>query len=258
MRSRVVGLGCAVVSVAVCLAVLIAAPAVAAKHPREVDDRALKHSVDAEVFMEVHATPRQIANVRDTIKKSDAVRRFAFLDKHDAYRVFSRIFRDDPNLVKNADRSSLPTSFRVDLASTDDRFPFRQQLEALPGVDTVEITLTDEEKQQERASRARNLICRGDVEAEVFMVVNSTPLQEQAVADALAATKGVSSVRRIGHDEAKTIFDCLFVGEPDLVASTRPEQLPVSFQIDLADGDALVRVLRTISHMPGVDEIQHA
>jgi hypothetical protein len=90
------------------------------------------------------------------------------------------------------------------------------------------------------------------------MNVNATPAQEQAVADALAVIKGVDSVRRVSHDEAKTIFDCLFVDEPDVVATTKPGALPVSFQLDLADGEAYVRVLRRISDMPGVDEIKHA
>ena len=246
------------VGASVCLAVGIAAPAVAATNAREVDYPALKHARDAEVFMEVRATPRQIAKVRDTIKQSDAVQRFAFLDKQDAFKVFSRIFRDEPKLVKNVDPSSLPTSFRVDLASPDDRIPFRQRLEALAGVDKVEITLTDDEKKRVLASQARNFICRGRVEAEVYMNVNATPAQEQAVADALAVIKGVDSVRRISHDEAKTIFDCLFVDEPDVVASAKPEELPVSFQLDLADGEAYVRVLHRISDMPGVDEIKHA
>jgi cell division protein FtsX len=252
---RYLALGCAVMSA--CAWFMIATPAHASAAPGKEVELGKLDDFDAEVFMEVRATHPQLGRVRTELQRLPAVRRFAFLDKHDAYQEFSRIFRDEPKLVKNTDASSLPTSFRVDLASSDDRFPFRQQLEALRGVDTVVITLTDEERQQQRASRARSFMCRGNVEAQVFMVVNSTPSQEQAVADALAATVGVDSVRRIGHDEAKTIFDCLFADEPDLVASTTPEQLPVSFQLDLANGGALARVLRTISDMPGVDEIKH-
>ena len=192
--------------------------------------------------MEVRATPGQIARVRRAIERSDAAERFAFLDKHDAYRVFSQIFHDDPNLVKNTDSAVLPTSFRVDLASSDDRFPFRQQFEALPGVDTVEIALTDEEEQVQRDAGARRKLCDAEADAEVFMVVRSSPAQEQTVADALASTKGVLSARRISHDEALTTFNCIFADHPELLAGVTAESLPVSFRVELANAAALGRV----------------
>jgi cell division protein FtsX len=249
--------GLGLVALVLVLAVTVSVPAAAsaASKPVEVGSRQL-HDSDVEVFMEVRATPGQIARVRRAIERSDAAERFAFLDKHDAYRVFSQIFHDDPNLVKNTDSAVLPTSFRVDLASSDDRFPFRQQFEALPGVDTVEIALTDEEEQVQRDAGARRKLCDAEADAEVFMVVRSSPAQEQTVADALASTKGVLSARRISHDEALTTFNCIFADHPEVLAGVTAESLPVSFRLEVANAAALGRVFRNIGKLPGVDEIK--
>ena len=63
---------------------------------KELDERR-----DAEVFMKVDTTPGEIAAVRRAIRKSPLVTKWAFIDKDAAYKIFKRIFRDEPNRIKS-------------------------------------------------------------------------------------------------------------------------------------------------------------
>src|SRR5689334_8027453 len=94
------------------------APAVVAAHttayvrrangPREVDRSALPLGPQLEVFMRVHATSGQVADVRRTIVRDAAVRQFAYLDRQAALEEFKRIFRKEPDLLARATADSLP------------------------------------------------------------------------------------------------------------------------------------------------------
>ena len=224
---------------------------------REVGYRELEEP-DVEVFMEVRATPKQLAKVRGEVKRWPTVRRFAVLDQRDAYEVFSELFHDERELVENTDPRSLPRSFRVDLVSRDGRVDFQRRFESLPGVDNVIVTLTAEEEQEQRERFARRARCGGGTpEVEVFMIVNATAQQEAAVESALLGLRGVDSVQRVSHEQAKALFDCLFADDPETVADTAAVDLPVSFRVDVASWSAVQRLLGTIADMPGVDDIAY-
>jgi hypothetical protein len=92
---------------------------------------------DLELFMRNRATPAQIAGARAVLRSTAGVVWLHFLDHNDAYAEFRRVFRDNPELVKNTSPRDLPQSFRVKLSAGTDATAITRRLKALPGADTV-------------------------------------------------------------------------------------------------------------------------
>jgi cell division transport system permease protein len=98
----------------------------------------IKGGVRLEIFMTVGATPAQIDDVTASLQSDPKVKGYRFLDKEAAYEEFKRIFRKDPDLVKNVDAEALPTSFRVVPQRAEFTNNIKRSFEPLSGVDTVE------------------------------------------------------------------------------------------------------------------------
>jgi cell division transport system permease protein len=97
----------------------------------------IKGGVRLEVFMTVSATQQQIDDVAQAIDDDRQIKDSRFLDKEAAFEEFQRIFRRDPDLVKNVDAESLPTSFRIVPAEAEFTDAIKRRLEPLAGVDDV-------------------------------------------------------------------------------------------------------------------------
>jgi cell division transport system permease protein len=97
----------------------------------------IKGGVKLEIFMRVHATEQQIADVRNALDKDPQVKAFTFLDKQAAFQEFKEIFRKEPDLVKNVNASSLPTSFRVAPLQAELTQQVQRRYEAMSGVSEV-------------------------------------------------------------------------------------------------------------------------
>lgn len=97
----------------------------------------IKGGVKLEAFMQVHATEQQIADVRAALDKDPEVKSFTFLDKDAAFAEFKEIFRKEPDLVKNINASSLPTSFRIAPAQAELTEGIQRRYQAMSGVDEV-------------------------------------------------------------------------------------------------------------------------
>ena len=97
----------------------------------------IKGGVRLEVFMNVDATDQQIADVRAALDGDANVKSFKFFDKEAALQEFKRIFRKDPDLVKNITADALPTSFRVVPVQAEKTTTVQRAFDAQPGVDDV-------------------------------------------------------------------------------------------------------------------------
>jgi cell division transport system permease protein len=97
----------------------------------------IKGGVRLEVFMNVEATDQQIADVRSSLESDPNVKSFKFFDKEAALEEFKRIFRKDPDLVKNITAEALPTSFRVVPLTAEKTTTVQRAFDAQPGVDDV-------------------------------------------------------------------------------------------------------------------------
>lgn len=97
----------------------------------------IKGGVRLEVFMTVDATDTQILDVRAALGDDPDVKGFKYFDKEAALEEFKRIFRKDPDLVKNITADALPTSFRVVPTRAEQTTAIQRRFEAQPGVDDV-------------------------------------------------------------------------------------------------------------------------
>lgn len=97
----------------------------------------IKGGVRLEIFMTVNASDAQIGDIDAALRADPQVKDFRFLDKEAAYEEFQRIFRKDPDLVKNVDADALPTSFRVVPVEAEFTEKIQKRFEPLAGVDDV-------------------------------------------------------------------------------------------------------------------------
>ena len=97
----------------------------------------IKGGVRLEVFMKVDATDQQIGDVRAALHSDTNVKSFKFFNKAAALEEFKRIFRKDPDLVKNITADALPTSFRVVPITAEKTTTVQRAFAARPGVDDV-------------------------------------------------------------------------------------------------------------------------
>jgi cell division transport system permease protein len=98
----------------------------------------IKGGVRLEAFMVRDATNAQINDVEQAIQDDPQIKGYRFLTKEDAFEVFKKIFRKDPDLVKNVDADTLPTSFRIVPREAEFTNSIKKRLSPLGGVDTVE------------------------------------------------------------------------------------------------------------------------
>jgi len=97
----------------------------------------IKGGVRLEIFMNVDATQQQISTVRAALEKDPDVKSFRFFDKKAALEEFKRIFRKDPDLVKNITADALPTSFRIVPEAAEQTNAIQRRFETEPGVEDV-------------------------------------------------------------------------------------------------------------------------
>ena len=97
----------------------------------------IKGGVRLEIFMQVDATEGQIGDVRTELGDDPDVKSFRYFDKEAALEEFKRIFRKDPDLVKNITADALPTSFRIVPNKAEQTNAIQRRFEAQPGVEDV-------------------------------------------------------------------------------------------------------------------------
>src|SRR4029450_4724201 len=90
-----------------------------------------------EIFMNVDATPAQIGTVRAALTNDPDVKSFRFFNKKAALEEFKRIFRKDPDLVKNITADARPTSFRMAPKRAEQTNAIQRRFETQPGVEDV-------------------------------------------------------------------------------------------------------------------------
>ncbi len=94
------------------------------------------------------------------------------------------------------------------------------------------------------------------IDAEVFMKVNATPRQVQAVLTAVSKdTSEIQSFRYLDHNAAYAEFKRVFADQSALIESTTPEVLPESFRLVASDGTPPQVLVARFQHLAGVDKV---
>jgi cell division transport system permease protein len=93
------------------------------------------------------------------------------------------------------------------------------------------------------------------VEVSIFLTPNVTEEDREALDAALDADPLVASYYYESQEEAYEKAKALFSDAPDLVEALRPEALPESFRVTLADPEEFSQIAATYQHVDGVGEI---
>jgi cell division transport system permease protein len=97
---------------------------------------------------------------------------------------------------------------------------------------------------------------RSGVEFEVFMEVDASETEIQAVEAELAADSEVESVEFFSKDEAYEEFKRLFSDQESLIENTRPEDLPTSFRVVPTDVEHTDDLKTKYGTFAGVGDVQ--
>jgi len=93
-------------------------------------------------------------------------------------------------------------------------------------------------------------------DVEVFMKLRATPGQVHAVRAAIVNDASeVRTYRYLDHNAAYAEFKRLFADQPALIDSTKPDQLPESFQLVASDGTPSQALVRRFEPLAGVDKV---
>jgi cell division transport system permease protein len=138
-----------------------------------------KNGVELEIFMNVKATDGEVNALNRALRDDRDVRSFRFLTKEDAYKEFTRLFHDQPDLVQTTDASALPSSFRVAPAKAELTETVAARYSAQPGVDEVKTA----SKEVKKLLSATNWIRTAFIvifflllAASLFLIVNTIRL----------------------------------------------------------------------------------
>lgn len=215
--------------------------------------------VDAEIYMAVGASPAQIQAVMTALAADDELASPPqFIDHATAYKQFSEEFADQPELVDGATAEDLPESFRLHLKDERGAERLLARYNLLPGVD-IGI-----DKHANRGLSALQSDVFGRLagqpgadrpDAEVFMRIDATAGDVDAVADRLAQRDDVKDFRYLSRDDALAQFKRDFADQPDLIDSTTAADLPESFRVTATDEDRIDAIEGEFSSMPGVDTV---
>jgi cell division transport system permease protein len=102
-----------------------------------------KNGVELEIFMQVKASPSQIAKVKAALDQDKLggvnakVKSYRFFTKQDALKEFRKLFQDEPVLVENTTADALPTSYRVVPSKPQLTATIAKEFENVPGVKAI-------------------------------------------------------------------------------------------------------------------------
>jgi cell division transport system permease protein len=99
---------------------------------------------------------------------------------------------------------------------------------------------------------------KGGVEEEIYMKVDATQAQIDAVQAELAADRDVKRFEFISKEKALEEAKRLFQNESDLFESIRPEDLPASFRVVPQRAELTETIADRFRSQPGVDEVNTA
>lgn len=233
---------------------IVAVPAAAGTRQRahEVPYAELLTGGDVEVFMADDASDEEIARVRAAIRDTNAVSRFTLIDDAVTRREFQRTFADQPRLRRAALRAEIPVSFRVVFAESSDFKRWMARIKKMAGVQAVDDT---------REFGSADVI--GSVEAcvamdstnELFMKIDASQAQIDAVRQVLAQEPGISRVRFVTKDQAYADLLEIFARNQELVDSISADDLPTSFRFTIDPKAATPVDTDALQALPGVDAV---
>jgi len=93
--------------------------------------------VNVSIFLKVDIQNDQREALQTSIGADPLVKSYTYVNKDDAWKNFTELFREAPDLVAATKADSLPASFRIKLNNIDDFDKIKESYTGKPGVDTI-------------------------------------------------------------------------------------------------------------------------
>jgi cell division transport system permease protein len=93
------------------------------------------------------------------------------------------------------------------------------------------------------------------VQFEIFFDTAATTTQVDAVRSQLKSDPDVRSSKFLTHEDAYNVFKRLFAGKSDMIATTRPEDLPESFRVAPTRAELTEEVAQRYRTQEGVEQV---
>ena len=191
---------------------------------------------DAAVVLPAGATDADAARVQAILDSTTAVEKYAALPASTLANVFQFQTAGSKLLHERACTNPSTRSYAVELArGVGD--PLAQLTTAVGVAATVQP------------------VGRPLVDIDVFMQLKATPAQIDAVTAAITSDPDVVKSTFLGRQDALREFRRLFANQPDLIANTTANDLPISFQLEVRD-DVSPQAVAQRFQMPGVNVAQ--
>jgi cell division protein FtsX len=184
---------------------------------------------DAEIFMKLTATDAEVNELQARLALDRDLAQVRYLDHEAAYEEFKRIFADQPGLIASTLPSQLPESFRIRLQPNVSEQAVINRYQHASGVDNL-IS-----RDNTGADVFANTDFQPRKEPEIFMQIDATNHEIDAVREQLASDPNVRSYQFLDQQAAYEKFKQIFKDQPALIASTKPRDLPASFVVTLKD-----------------------
>ncbi len=210
---------------------------------------------EIEIFMKLKASPAQTAALRDALADDADVTKITFLDHQAAFREFKSMFADQPVLIEGESPETLPESFRIQTREGVDDARIAARYEPHPGVDQVITPLVQSSWILEQLRSEESAREHGPDEVELFMQVYASEAQISSIEGRLTADSRVKSFRFLSKQDAYNEYRRLFSDKPDFVKDAKPEGLPTSFRVTLADPADTLAFDDDYNSLPGVEQI---
>jgi cell division protein FtsX len=148
----------------------------------------------------------------------------------------------------------LPESFQLQVGPGVSIDRVANRFRGLPGVDMV----LEPGRDKDLLTAGGKTLPSGT--AEIFMDVHlaDQDVAVGGVAAQLRADPDVKTIQFVDHDGAYREFKRLFAGpgNKELIQSTKPRNLPVSFNVQLRSQDDAVAFKKAYASAPGVDTVR--
>jgi cell division protein FtsX len=209
---------------------------------------AVRHP-DAEVFLDLFGPRAQVRHVRNRLRRSAAVAKFAYLPERAARAELRRTFAHTPSVLAAAATYTVRRSFRVDFTKHADRTGFKRAMQRVDGVDHVTIGRKLSYDDRTVTQTERFELCQGhpDPDLEVFLHLDVSFEQQRAVRLALEQDPDVTGLRVVSPEEQRRTFECVFR------RAFNPTVLPWTYQVTLRRGTDTDALRLRLDGLEGVD-----
>lgn len=178
---------------------------------------------------------------------------YRYVDSDETWQRVLETYADEPAVIELVDKSTLPTSFEVDIGSVVSAEYAAEELRVIEGVDSVEVESRTEECSAEFDGLEQACRTSGPIELIIFLHPDATEAANSEVVRVLESLHLIESFQYVDKQETYDEFADYYDDEPEITELVDLQKLPTSFtalllsESDRAEVQALREELESIN-----------